>query len=300
MIDGQHLTMGMNCGGATYIYPRDPAKPDIRAVFDNRVAGGAEIDINIGAVVHPELATGNDDDTVLHPGNMGRAINLAADQQALFDSLDCQAGIRFPVRRGYRHVNDAVTEGGNRRRHRRSGPRRREHNMKAIMVIHRDRGDRRCCKGVGSLPGGFLAASTEFHLRNRRWGNFSPGLELPVWFIQRGGWIVRGLARRRTHRGRGPRRAVARYATSALHGQLSGVRERYSRCIFLCLEAELGPWLHCGACLTELILEGFDGLHKKWSVSVLHWHTGHGLPYLCVDSLIISGDVAGGVLDLVG
>jgi len=39
----------------TYVCFWDPSKPDIRAILDDRIAGAAEIDIYIGAIVHAEL-----------------------------------------------------------------------------------------------------------------------------------------------------------------------------------------------------------------------------------------------------
>lgn len=58
---------------------RNPAKADIRAVLNDRVARAAEIDVDILAVMHTELAACNYYDAVLNTSNMGRTIGLVAE-----------------------------------------------------------------------------------------------------------------------------------------------------------------------------------------------------------------------------
>lgn len=72
----------------TYVYSRYLRKSNICAVLDNRVAGCAQVDINVGTVVHAELSAGNYDGTVLYIGDVGGTINLSANEQALLDALD--------------------------------------------------------------------------------------------------------------------------------------------------------------------------------------------------------------------
>lgn len=102
---------------ATYVNAGFPTESDIAAVLDDRVAGTAEVDVYIGAVVHPELSTVNHENAILHPRDMGRAVDLATNEETLLDALDGQAGIRFSVGGGNGHVDYAVAKMGNRCRH---------------------------------------------------------------------------------------------------------------------------------------------------------------------------------------
>ena len=98
----------MRGNGSTYVSFGYPTETDIRAVFDDRVARAAEVDIDIAAVVHAELATRDNYDTVLDSSNVCRAIDLATDQQTLLDSLCSQTGIRLSIGGGNGHVHDTV------------------------------------------------------------------------------------------------------------------------------------------------------------------------------------------------
>jgi len=55
------------------------AKANIRAVLNDRIARTAEIDIDILAVMHTELAACNYYDAVLNASNVGRTIGLVAE-----------------------------------------------------------------------------------------------------------------------------------------------------------------------------------------------------------------------------
>lgn len=89
-----------------------PAEPDIRAILNDRVAGAAEIDIDVFAVVHTELPARDHDHAMLDRSDMGRAIHLPTYQEALLDIINGQAGIGFPVGGGNGHVNNAVAQEG--------------------------------------------------------------------------------------------------------------------------------------------------------------------------------------------
>lgn len=101
----------------TYVNTGLPTESDIAAVLDDRVAGTAEVDVHIRAVMHPELPTVNHENAILHPRDMGWAVDLATDEQTLLDALDGQAGVRLPVGGGNGHVDYAVSQMGNGRRH---------------------------------------------------------------------------------------------------------------------------------------------------------------------------------------
>lgn len=57
----------------------NPAKANIRAVLNDRIARTAEIDIDILAVMHTELAACNYYDAVLNASNVGWTIGLVAE-----------------------------------------------------------------------------------------------------------------------------------------------------------------------------------------------------------------------------
>lgn len=57
----------------------DPTKANIGAVLDDGIAGAAKIHINVAAVMHAELATGNHHDATFNAGDVGRTIDLATD-----------------------------------------------------------------------------------------------------------------------------------------------------------------------------------------------------------------------------
>jgi hypothetical protein len=65
---------------STYVSLWNPPKPDIGAVLDNWVAGGAEIHVYILAVVHAELATVDDDDAIAYSSQMCRSTNLTTEE----------------------------------------------------------------------------------------------------------------------------------------------------------------------------------------------------------------------------
>ena len=97
---------------STYVNTGFPTESDIAAVLDDRVAGAAEVDVHIRAVVHPELPTVNHKNAVLYPSDMGWAVDLATHEQTLFDALDSKTGVWLSVGSGNGHVDYTVTEMG--------------------------------------------------------------------------------------------------------------------------------------------------------------------------------------------
>lgn len=106
------VLMDIRNGSNPYIGFGYPAKTDVGTILDDGIAGAAEIDVHIPAVVHAELAARDHNDAVINTSDVRRAVDLTADQKTFADTLDSQTGIRFSVGCGNRHVHDAVTQGG--------------------------------------------------------------------------------------------------------------------------------------------------------------------------------------------
>jgi hypothetical protein len=105
----------------THICSGNSAKPNVAAIFNDWVAGAAQVHVHASAAVHAELATGHHNDAIFDAGYMCWPINLATYQQALVDILHSETGIWFAVCSGYGHINDAMVQRCNRCRYGRCG-----------------------------------------------------------------------------------------------------------------------------------------------------------------------------------
>lgn len=152
---------------ATYVNTGLPTESDIAAVLDNRVAGTAEVDVHIRAVVHPELPTVNHENAILHSRDMGRAVDLATDEQTLLNALDGQTGIRLSVGGGNGHVDYAVAKMGDGRRHSCGRARGRQHDVQVMVIVYRHRGHGRCGKSTPYVGLGFILIFVHCKCRDR-------------------------------------------------------------------------------------------------------------------------------------
>jgi hypothetical protein len=66
---------------------RDWRKANPVALLDDGVTGAMQINVDIVALVNPDLPSRHDYNTVLDRGNMGRPADTSGDDQALFDVL---------------------------------------------------------------------------------------------------------------------------------------------------------------------------------------------------------------------
>lgn len=135
------MTFGSKSKGTekTYISSRHSAEADSAAIFNYRITGTTQIHIDVGTVVHPKLATGDDNHAVLYTGDVSRSVNLATDNEAFLDALNGQTGIGFPVGGRNRHVDDTVAYRSNGGWHGRVGCCSRQHDMNAVVLVDRDR-----------------------------------------------------------------------------------------------------------------------------------------------------------------
>ncbi len=75
----------------TYICARQRRKAHGAAVLDDGPACAVKVDIDVGALVDADLSSGHDDDAVADAGDVGRAVHVAGDDEALGDVLEGQA-----------------------------------------------------------------------------------------------------------------------------------------------------------------------------------------------------------------
>lgn len=58
----------------------DSTKPNVGTVLDDGVTGATEINIDVAAVMHAELMTGDHHDASINTSDMCRAIDLTTDK----------------------------------------------------------------------------------------------------------------------------------------------------------------------------------------------------------------------------
>lgn len=94
----------------TYVRLGKRCKLHTVTILDDRMTRALQVDVTVSTLVHPELFACHYDHAILDSCHMCGPVDLATDQQALFDVFQRQTGQGFAADGGHGQVNDAAFE----------------------------------------------------------------------------------------------------------------------------------------------------------------------------------------------